>query len=62
MIKMLIHLLINLQVNEAIIKTLSEDEPVIRLLFSTIALGMGCDLRHVKRIIHAGPPSTLEGK
>ena len=31
-------------------------------MFATIALGMGCDLRNVKRVYHAGPPSTIEGK
>ncbi|XP_052809475.1 ATP-dependent DNA helicase RecQ-like [Mya arenaria] len=32
----------------------------IRLVFASVALGMGADLQHVKRVIHAGPPSSLE--
>jgi hypothetical protein len=32
----------------------------IRLIFSTVALGMGADLKHVQRVIHAGPPTSLE--
>ncbi|KAL4233931.1 hypothetical protein ACF0H5_008603 [Mactra antiquata] len=35
-------------------------ECTIRLIFSSVALGMGADLQNVSRIIHAGPPSTLE--
>ncbi|KAL3836461.1 hypothetical protein ACJMK2_021893 [Sinanodonta woodiana] len=47
-------------VNQEILKKLSQDVSPVRLVFATIALGMGCDLRHVKRVIHACPPSTLE--
>ncbi|KAH3832537.1 hypothetical protein DPMN_105827 [Dreissena polymorpha] len=32
----------------------------IRLIFSSVALGMGADLKHAQRIIHAGPPTSLE--
>ncbi|KAH3832591.1 hypothetical protein DPMN_105883 [Dreissena polymorpha] len=32
----------------------------IRLIFSTVALGMGADLKHVQMVIHAGPPTSLE--
>ncbi|XP_052777744.1 uncharacterized protein LOC128215056 [Mya arenaria] len=32
----------------------------IRLVFASVALGMGADLQHVKRVIHAGQPSSLE--
>ena len=34
----------------------------IKLIFASVALGMGADLKNVKRVIHAGPPSTLESK
>ncbi|KAL4226831.1 hypothetical protein ACF0H5_014809 [Mactra antiquata] len=37
-------------------------ECTIRLIFSSVALGMGADLQNVSRIIHAGPPSTLESE
>ena len=43
------------------IQALSKKNCSIKLLFTTIALGMRCDLRRVKRVIHAGPPSSLEG-
>ena len=32
----------------------------IRVLFATTALGMGVNVPHVSRIIHIGPPSSLE--
>lgn len=45
-----------------ILETLQQEEPkcTIRLIFSSVALGMGADLRNVKRVIHAGPPTSLE--
>lgn len=39
-----------------------QEESSIRLIFASVALGMGADLKHVRRVIHAGPPSTLESK
>ncbi|XP_060562077.1 ATP-dependent DNA helicase RecQ-like [Ruditapes philippinarum] len=38
----------------------SDTDCCIRLVISSIALGMGADLRHISRIIHAGPPTTME--
>ncbi|XP_060585559.1 ATP-dependent DNA helicase RecQ-like [Ruditapes philippinarum] len=38
----------------------SPDQCSLRLVFASVALGMGADLRHVERVIHTGPPSTLE--
>jgi len=32
----------------------------IRLIFASVSLGMGADLKHIQRVIHAGPPTTLE--
>jgi superfamily II DNA helicase RecQ len=39
-----------------------DSECHIRLIFSSVALGMGADLKHVTRVIHAGPPTNLESK
>ena len=39
-----------------------DSECCIGLVISSIALRMGADLRHVSRVIHAGPPTTMEGK
>jgi superfamily II DNA helicase RecQ len=49
------------QVNEQIIQLMSVEKSPIRLVFATVALGMGSDLRFVERVYHAGVPSSLEG-
>ncbi|XP_060553402.1 ATP-dependent DNA helicase Q1-like [Ruditapes philippinarum] len=50
------------QLKNMILTTLQKPdaECQIRLIISSVALGMGADLKNVKRIIHAGPPTTLE--
>ncbi|KAL5016410.1 hypothetical protein ScPMuIL_005999 [Solemya velum] len=35
-------------------------ESPLKIVIATIALGMGADLRHVSRVIHAGPPKSME--
>ncbi len=34
----------------------------VRLVFATEALGMGVDIPDVRRIIHIGPPYSVESK
>lgn len=34
----------------------------IRLLFATEAYGMGTDSSDIRRVIHVGPPATIESK
>ncbi|XP_056000395.1 uncharacterized protein LOC125670505 [Ostrea edulis] len=36
------------------------EESPLRVVLSTVALGMRADLRHVKTAIHAGPPQNIE--
>ncbi|XP_069110234.1 ATP-dependent DNA helicase Q1-like, partial [Argopecten irradians] len=48
------------EVNQYILETLGRDDNHIRVIFATIALGMGADLKKVKRVIHAGAPSSAE--
>ncbi|KAH3771969.1 hypothetical protein DPMN_173300 [Dreissena polymorpha] len=45
-----------------IVETVQTERSTIRLIIASVALGMGADLRHVKRVIHAGPPTSLESK
>ena len=49
------------QLNKIITDSISSPKTTVRLIFATIALGMGCDLQHIKRVYHAGVPSSLEG-
>jgi hypothetical protein len=52
----------NFQLKKHIVETLQTERSTIRLIIASVALGMGADLRHVKRVIHAGPPTSLESK
>ena len=43
-----------------ILHELASETPFMRIVFATTALGMGVNARHVRRVIHITPPSTLE--
>ena len=45
---------------DVVLKSLQEPGGIVRVVFATIALGMGIDLRNVNTIIHYGAPRTLE--
>lgn len=51
-----------LQLKNLILTSLQKPEHQchVKLIFASVALGMGADLRNVKRVIHAGPPTCLE--
>jgi superfamily II DNA helicase RecQ len=50
------------QLKEIIFTSLAKEESPLKIAIATVALGMGADLRHVARVIHAGPPKNIEGK
>ena len=45
---------------DVILKSLSKSDGVVRVVFATVALGMGIDLRDVNTIIHYGAPHSIE--
>ena len=45
---------------EVILSSLSKPDGVVRVVFATVALGMGINLRDVNTVIHYGAPSSLE--
>ena len=45
---------------EVVLESLVKTDGVVRIVFATIALGMGIDLRDVNTIIHYGAPRNLE--
>ena len=45
---------------EVVLESLVRTDGVVRIVFATIALGMGIDLRDVNTIIHYGAPRSLE--
>ncbi|XP_071122553.1 ATP-dependent DNA helicase Q1-like [Mytilus edulis] len=48
------------QMKQHILFELRKEEPKLRLVLATVALGMGLDAPGVTRIIHCRPPTTLE--
>ena len=45
---------------DVVLKSLLKPEGIVRVVFATIALGMGIDLKNVNTIIHYGAPRSLE--
>ena len=45
---------------EVILKSLIKPDGVVRVVFATIALGMGVNLRDVNTIIHYGGPQSID--
>ena len=45
-----------------IVKDMANPDGKIRLLFATEAYGMGADAPDIRKIMHFGPPTSLESK
>ena len=45
---------------EVILSNLTRPDGVVRVVFATVALGMGINLRDVNTIIHYGAPQSIE--
>lgn len=43
-----------------VITELKKETPILSLIFATVALGMGLDVRCITRKIHCRPPTTIE--
>ena len=48
------------QMKSHIIQEIKKENPSLRLVLATVALGMGLNAPHIRRIIHCRPPTTLE--
>ena len=44
---------------EQILKELSTSTSKIRVIFATVAMGMGVDIHAIRHVIHVGPPRTV---
>lgn len=42
-----------------ILKQLSSSNSMIRVVFATVAMGMGIDIRSIRQVIHIGPPRSV---
>ncbi len=49
-----------LSTTDVILQSLLHPDGVMRVVFATIALGMGVNLRDVNAIVHYGAPQSLE--
>ena len=47
------------KMKEQILGELTSPNSKIRVVFATIAIGMGVDIPSIRHIIHIGPPSTI---
>ena len=45
---------------EEILKQMSSEAGVVRVVFATVAIGMGVDIQDIRQIIHIGPPSSVK--
>lgn len=44
---------------DQILNELSSSTSKIRLVFATVAMGMGVDIKSIRQVIHVGPPHTI---
>ena len=44
---------------DSILKELSSPSYTVRVVFATVAMGMGMDIPSIRNIIHVGPPRTI---
>ncbi|XP_067032975.1 putative ATP-dependent DNA helicase Q1 [Acropora muricata] len=45
---------------DSILKELSSPSSTVRVVFATVAMGMGVDIPSIRNIIHVGPPRTIK--
>lgn len=45
---------------DQILKQLCSSHSKVRIVFATVALGMGVDIRCIRSVIHIGPPRTMQ--
>ena len=47
------------EMKEEILHQLTSSSSVIRVVFATVAMGMGVDIPSIRQVIHIGPPHTI---
>ena len=54
------HALQTSEMKEEILKQMSSEAGIVRVVFATVAIGMGVDIRDIRQIIHIGAPSSVK--
>ena len=49
-----------LAMKEMIIQQLTSKSSTVRIVFATVAIGMGVDIPNIRVVIHIGPPSSVQ--
>ena len=49
-----------LAMKEMIIRQLTSKSSTVRIVFATVAIGMGVDIPNIRVVIHIGPPSSVQ--
>ena len=50
------------QVKDELSKLMRKPESHIRILFATEAFSMGADSPNIRKVVHIGPPTTVESE
>ena len=45
---------------EVILKSLTQSDGLVRVVFATVALGMGVDIKDVNLVVHYGAPNSID--
>ena len=45
---------------DVILSSMQKEDGIVRVVFATVALGMGVHFMGMNRVIHYGAPSTIE--
>ena len=45
---------------EMILAQMTSESSIIRIVFATVAIGMGVDIPNIREVIHIGPPSSVQ--
>ena len=48
------------EMKEEILRQLTSSQSTVRVVFATIAMGMGVDIPSIRQVIHIGPPHTIQ--
>ena len=48
------------EMKREILKQLCSGKGIVRVVFATVAIGMGVDISDIRQVIHIGPPSSLK--